>query len=120
MAQGLGGNDGPETTNFEDKWTTGQPHIQSQLALGPKGTTLLDAVEIPISSIAAQRVFIWGWADYDDIFDATPRHRTEFCCRVVVIPQNPAQMMVRFETYRMHNGYDDDCFREPSPYAQPV
>lgn len=88
--------------------------------LVPKAPLFLDAVEIPISSIAAHRVFIWGWADYDDIFDATPRHRTEFCCRVVVIPQNPAQMMVRFETYRMHNGYDDDCFREPSPYAQPV
>jgi hypothetical protein len=25
------------------------------------------------------RLFVWGWIDYDDVFEGTPRRRTEFC-----------------------------------------
>ncbi len=26
-----------------------------------------------------KHVYVWGWAEYDDVFDGTRRHRTEFC-----------------------------------------
>jgi hypothetical protein len=29
--------------------------------------------------------YIWGWADYNDVFPNTPRHRSEFCVKIVVI-----------------------------------
>jgi hypothetical protein len=30
------------------------------------------------------RLFIWGWAEYSDVFKDTSLHRTEFCREVLI------------------------------------
>ncbi len=59
-------------------------------------------------------MFIWGWADYDDVFAGTPRHRTEFCFRVEVIAGSDGQALVTFPIYSQFNAFDEECSRGPS------
>ncbi len=61
-----------------------------------------------------QSMFIWGWADYDDIFAGTSRHRTEFCCRVEVVADAGGQILVTFPVYSNFNAFDEECSRPPS------
>src|SRR6202011_1536209 len=47
-------------------------------------------LDIPMDRIKAgtDRIFIWGWMEYDDTLKGTlgtPRHRTEFCNELVVL-----------------------------------
>ena len=92
--------------------------------IGPKGTTLSGECVVPIDKIFATRngagqLFIWGWVEYDDIFEGTFRHRTEYCMEVKVpgIPTihtaegNPENFHLPFQYqgYRKHNGIDDEC-----------
>jgi hypothetical protein len=61
-------------------------------------------------------VYIWGWCDYNDVFDDTDQHRSEFCFEVTV-SGNPIYKEGGFK-YRRHgpfNGFDRECFRAPTP-----
>jgi hypothetical protein len=51
---------------------------------GPKAVHYALPIDIPQERIIAAsegrcRIFIWGWAEYNDVFGGTERHRTEFC-----------------------------------------
>jgi hypothetical protein len=66
-------------------------------------------------------VFLYGWVEYDDVFEGTPRHRTEYCTQIVVegdvtihtLPGNPEQPHVpfRYQGHKKHNGADEECIR---------
>jgi hypothetical protein len=87
--------------------------------IGPGATMHGSSLSIPIETMQKIRVgevhaYIWGWFDYSDIFDNTPRHRAEFCMEIEV-HGNPIYKEGGF-AYRMHerfNGFDDDCYRRP-------
>ena len=58
--------------------------------VGPKATSYTAPLDIPMDIIKAgtNRIFIWGWMEYDDTLKGTlgtPRHRTEFCNELVVL-----------------------------------
>ena len=76
-----------------------------------------------ISTQTGRRIFIWGWADYDDTFSGTPRHRTEFCYEVVVERHQSADATEQWgfgnSQYGRHNAADDECYRRPAPYRPP-
>ena len=58
----------------------------------------------------AKHLYIWGWAEYDDIFDNTPRHRTEFCYELFFTGAAfPTKIQVSFRMHRLHNAADNDC-----------
>ena len=45
--------------------------------------------EIPVEIFDKARsegahIYMWGWTDYDDVFQRTKRHRTEFCLEIIV------------------------------------
>ena len=61
-------------------------------------------------------MLIWGWADYDDIFPYTKRHRTEFCLQIKVITQPDGGRRIQLPTYPRFNGFDDECLNKPKPY----
>lgn len=69
-------------------------------------------------------LYIWGWADYNDVFEGTPRHRTEFCRRVEILPVLPTETYLgythraRFRIHSKYNGADDDCIKQPAPYVK--
>lgn len=97
------------------------------VSIGPGSEIWGDPQEFHLVNIqhvqqGTEHIYIWGWVDYDDIFDGTERHRTEFCFELMIVgnpaANNPANISTR--TYRAHNGTDTECFRKPAPYVRPV
>jgi hypothetical protein len=58
-----------------------------------------------------QHLYVWGWAEYDDVFEGTPRHRTEFCHKWSVggDPRNPTRVSHRYAVHDKYNGADEEC-----------
>lgn len=70
------------------------------------GSNLIDAAKN-----GRGHIYIWGWAEYSDVFQGTIRHRTEFCNEVEVTPIDgqPNQIRLQFKMYKKHNGADAQC-----------
>jgi hypothetical protein len=109
---------GPEIFSFKDFWTS-ESSSPAGVAIGPKGTVSLAVIEIPKAEILKSpgSVFCWGWVDYNDIFEESPRHRTEFCFEIASIARD-GKSEIRYRNHRLHNGYDDECFRPPALYTR--
>ena len=94
--------------------------------IGPSAVMHGSSLRIPIQTMQKIRAgeahaYIWGWFDYNDVFDKTGRHRSEFCMEIEV-SGNPIYKEGGFN-YRMHgrfNGIDEDCYRRPKEYDRPV
>jgi hypothetical protein len=61
-------------------------------------------------------MLIWGWADYDDIFPNSKRHRTEFCLHISITTQPDGSVSIQLPLYSRFNGADEECVQEPLPY----
>jgi hypothetical protein len=61
--------------------------------------------------------YLFGWIDYNDVFEGTPRHRTEFCV-AILIDTDPATKNCdfTFAIFGPLNGHDEDCHRRPEAY----
>ncbi|GEM_PF-3468615 len=87
------------------------------MIIGPHATIPASPLEIEniyIDNILAGQghLYIWGWAEYNDVFDKTIRHRTEFCNEVLISKMADNKVNFRFRLYRLHNGADGDCFKK--------
>ena len=105
-----------ETFEFPDQ------KLLERGVLGPKGMLQTKAQTISAASMSevvagVDRWFIWGWADYDDIFNDTKRHRTEFCFEVKARRLPNGQTFVGFPMHGRFNATDDDCLRKPGSYS---
>lgn len=88
------------------------------LVIGPKATSFSPVITFDSSTIrmvreGQGRVLIWGWAEYDDVFNETSRHRTEFAYQLTVTG-GIGNSHVDFSQYRRFNGVDEDCERKPT------
>lgn len=109
----------PRDFDFPDEGT--DPPGRS--LIGPKAAMHGQHFEISVEHLkniatAGWRAYVWGWADYDDVFTDTERHRTEFCFQIIV-GGDPSRTDCRFY-FRMtgrFNGADSECCRRPSDYA---
>lgn len=110
----------PETFVFEESATP------TRGFLGPKaimhGRRESFRVELFNALTEGKRhLYVWGWADYNDVFESTPRHRTEFCFEVLISPdQGDGENYVSFQLHNRHNGADNQCSRPPAPYTERV
>jgi len=57
--------------------------------IGPKATKFSTTLKIPTTLVeqvgdGKARLFVWGRAEYNDVFENTPPHHTEFCNEVVI------------------------------------
>lgn len=92
------------------------------LAIGPRGLAhspviLIDGPTIRNVRENQGRVLIWGWAEYDDVFEGSPRHRTEFCYQMNVTG-SLSQSHIAFSLYKRFNGMDAECERQaPMPLS---
>ncbi len=92
--------------------------------LGPKGTFYADELnfneEIVNATLAGHgRIYVWGWAEYNNLFDNIYRHRTEFCSEVVIKSIDAQGIRIGF--HKQHNGADDYCFKKPmTQYPRPT
>jgi hypothetical protein len=108
----------PKDFDFADVTTA----VPAEIVIGPNAAMHTWAVELPVETLDSIRqgrahVYIWGWFDYNDVFEGTPRHRSEFCFELQVVG-NPVYKEGGFK-YRRHgafNGFDDECLRLPAPY----
>jgi hypothetical protein len=103
----------PDDFEFPDK-----PHSEPTIGLiGPNAVLYSEYVDIPTPLIDShvanghKHVYIWGWVDYNDIFDSTSRHRTEYCIKVT-----KRGSLLGFEPRGKFNGADEECLRRPTPY----
>ena len=70
-----------------------------------------------------RRMFFYGWLEYDDVFEGTKRHRTEFCYKIG-FPNDPLNTTfhkpMSFDPYgTRYNHIDKDCLYAPdSPPPQ--
>jgi len=85
------------------------------LIMGPRGVAYAPVIVIEGATIRQVRemqgrVLIWGWAEYDDVFNG-PRHRTEFCYQMTVTG-SLSSSHIGFSQYRRFNGVDDECERK--------
>jgi hypothetical protein len=92
--------------------------------LGPQNERGSAKLHIPedvlnLIQMGQAHAYLWGWAEYNDVFVGTPRHRTEFCVEIVVVG-DPTQQDCGFGymSYGPFNGMDDECLRRPTPYIQ--
>lgn len=110
---------GPETIQFGDQWAAGSKREYSRLFLAPKSSQSGQSVSISAHDLrSGDPCFVWGWVEYDDIF--ATRHRSEFCVELE-LRSGPSTdpNAIAFRFYRLHNGADDECYRQPSPFVQP-
>jgi hypothetical protein len=90
--------------------------------IGPQGELHTPAIRIRENDLepidAASDWYLWGWVEYDDIFDGTSRHQTEFCFLVDrrrLVPTN--DFWIGFVPYSRFNAVDGDCMRPIEPHT---
>jgi hypothetical protein len=90
-----------------------------RIIIGPNATMHSSAFEFTVEELDQIRsgfakCYIWGWIDYNDVFEGTERHRSEFCFEIVVTG-NPIYRAGGFLYPRRgpFNGFDDECMRKP-------
>ncbi len=91
------------------------PH--SQLNGGPYPISIDDVVAV---SKRVKFFYIWGWFDYDDVFQGTQRHRTEFCFQMSVVlnPRSAKNIdAIAMHVHDRHNNTESECLRKPAPYT---
>jgi hypothetical protein len=76
----------------------------------------IDAQHIDAAIAGTGHLYIWGWAEYDDVFPGTSRHRTEFCNEVLISRVSGKEFSIRFRLHRKHNGADGECIKKATPY----
>ncbi len=83
----------PSDFPYPDLDGMGQPDTSPEerpAFVGPKSMTFAFPLDIPIVLIEHVRdkqgqILVWGWTEYNDVFDGTLRHRTEFCNELAVL-----------------------------------
>lgn len=72
-----------------------------------------------ISDAIIEKIYLYfyGWCEYDDVFQGTSRHRTEFCLKLVPIQrlsdavEGAKRSAVTLRYHPEHNGADNDCLK---------
>ena len=108
------------------------PSLRGHGVLGPS-VVMPVPVDVAIQDIVdihntRKTGLLYGWVEYNDIFSATTRRRTEFCVKVevtgdpyFVTDQLGGPSIFDFATYGPYNATDKQCFHEPGkvPIATP-
>ena len=84
------------------------------MAFGPRDIRYLelrDSLAKFRTAIAQEEhIYVWGWVAYDDIFEDSARHLTEFCQEVRF--ESLSDELVRWTAVSCplpNNCYDEDC-----------
>lgn len=102
----------PDDFNFPDV----ENFTPAVSLIGPKVVITIEQINLPPAELrqiqsGQMRFYVWGWAEYSDIFPDTQRHRTEFCHELVVPGDidHPDGGTFIMRNYKRHNGSDGDC-----------
>lgn len=112
----LGWKDTEADTDLPDDFAYDYQTEPAVMFLGPKAFEWSKPINIsgPIATSVIQdrrRFFIWGRADYWDIFPDTPPHFTKWCYRVQILNAEwplSAPILIQPVAFGPHNGSDED------------
>lgn len=101
----------PEGYRFPDMWIIRKEQVYPPVTLSPNSTFAEDIGMFSIDQLrevinGKKTLYFYGWADYNDVFSDSERHRTEFCAQVL-FPGDPSYVSdgnIGFYIYRKHNG----------------
>lgn len=113
--------------DFPDLWNSNLQIPRVTTYCGPQSVLNSEPLDIPLTEfVRAQAmggfVYLWGWLDYNDVFERSERHRTEFCIALIptrdlsTVPTGNEGPPFIYSHYRKHNGTDEQCTRAPAPY----
>jgi hypothetical protein len=104
----------PANFSFPDSGT------EDIFVMGPNGEASTRKIHIPTRDLANPASnfhwYIWGWVEYDDVFDGSRRHRTEFCTRVDLERVPNGGIILGFRSHSCFNGTDGECVRRFNPH----
>lgn len=103
----------------------GQKFFLSRDIIGPNSQLngapyILSIADVQAIARQEKRFYVWGWSDYSDTFEGTPRHRTEYCFQLVVLldPTNPKNTgALAMGQSGPYNGIDEQCMRDPGAFV---
>jgi hypothetical protein len=106
-------NDMPSDFNFPDY----DGEEETPVLIGPHASMPASPLAIPPDCYGklvkgTGHLYIWGWAEYNDVFDDTIRHRTEFCNEVLISETEDHKVATRFRLYKLYNGADGECLKK--------
>lgn len=79
----------------------------------PQSTAGATDLVVPVQDIEAviagsKTLFIWGWIEYDDMFENTPIHRVEYADQIFIVGDAKTDKnRVQHRLYRRHNRHYD-------------
>jgi hypothetical protein len=83
------------------------------VVFGPKENHSTTPLTVNFESLRSteHRFVFWGWVTYNDIFENTPKHLTEFCRILNAFSFSKSKVEVRadFRTCPRYNCTDDEC-----------
>jgi hypothetical protein len=116
--------DMPKEFDFPD---IGVESFTTPVLIGPHSCIDGMECEIPVPTLVALKrgicqYYLWGWAEYTDVFYKNDIHRIEFCNRIVV-NGDPRFADCKFSMpfHTEHNADDAGCYRpvgESAPQRQ--
>lgn len=109
----------PNDWDFPDLWSANtNPDIRLPTPLGaaPKGAVSGQKVGISIDQMreiiaGPKRLYMWGWATYNDVFPKTPMHVTRFAIQILAggDPSNKDKISFEFPFIHKYNCSDEEC-----------
>ena len=106
----------PWAGDLADDFSYSYGALPVSMFLGPKATEWSTTINVP-SNVATDafnersRIFIWGRVDYEDIFDNTEPHFTQWCYRLVFVFPGGAfgnPMRTQLVAFGNYNRSDED------------
>jgi hypothetical protein len=84
--------------------------------VGPKSSIDIHAADVHEVG-PGKKTLVWGWVEYDDVFEPSDRHRTEFCFEfgtgaLVDLDDGDTTLLPEFLMHERHNGMDGDCMHK--------
>lgn len=113
----------PQNFDFADY--PGVDKRQAEVGRGMAGNATINVpiAYLDLSRRKQLRLYVWGWATYDDVFNGTRRHLSEFCDEFTDVAistedatASSAQYSWKLQLCKSHNCYDQEC----SDYSQRV
>jgi hypothetical protein len=56
--------------------------------------------------------YVWGWIEYNDVFQNTPRHRTEYGYKIIAAGASADHIVIGNTPTPRHNAADKECFHK--------
>jgi hypothetical protein len=116
----------PTGWGYPDLYPNSIEHIPAHVVIGPRGLIATTPTDVPtyqmqLLSNKTSHFYFYGWVLYNDVFEGSPKHITEFCTEIVTLinqdfSEASASHGVIQSDCAEHNCYDREC----SDYAERI